>query len=254
MAVLGSGESNNGMVFNVGRQTLVANASPWGWFLEADLHDQPVKAGQQITSSIMVVLDALDQQDRTPERVEKVRHYFGLADGNGCGVTVRHGRLISTQGILTLAGDGGVVVLELPKPDWNVALPLGLRFVGFNPNWTIGQLHRQGYLPAFYRRPGVVYRSLGLDDEGVAFLALYPDRASCTQVSVGHPVQCADRDLVIEVAMLSDSPPQYHVAVNNPTDRPIRTVLKRAMDLPGFAFPDTPVDVPPGACLDIREK
>jgi len=254
VAVLGSGESNSGMVFNMGRQALVANASPWGWFLETDLRDSLVKAGQKITSSIMVVLDALDQQERTPERVEKVRRHYGLADGNGCSVTVRRGRLLSQRGILTLASDSGIVDLEIPKPHWNVALPLGLRFVGFNPNWTVGQLQYQGYLPTFYCRPAVVYRNLGLDDEGVAFLALYPDQASHTQVSVGHPVQCADRDLVIELAMLSDSPPQYHVAVNNPTDRRIRTALKKTIDLPRFAFPDTPVDVAPGGYLVVRDK
>jgi hypothetical protein len=252
LAVLGSGESNNGMVFNTSRQVLVARASPWGWYLEADLHDQPVKAGQRFTSNVTVVLDALDQSDRTTERVEKVRRYLGLTGENGCAAKVQRGRLVSQDGVLTLAGERGVVDLELPNPGWKVALPLGLRFVGFNPNWTVGQLQCRGYMPSFHRRPAIVYRNLGLDDEGVGFLALYPDQSSCTQVSVGHPVQCRERDLIIEVAMLSDSPPWYHVAVNNPTSRPIRTVLTKTLDLPGFTFPDTPVEVPPGGYLEIR--
>jgi hypothetical protein len=44
------------------------------------------------------------------------------------------------------------------------------------------------------------------------------------------------------------------VAANNPTDRPIRAVLKQTTGLPGFAFPDTPVDVSPGGYLGIRGK
>ncbi|MBU4366519.1 MAG: hypothetical protein L6437_06895 [Kiritimatiellae bacterium] len=37
-----------------------------------------------------------------------------------------------------------------------------------------------------------------------------------------------------------------HVAVNNPTDKPIKTTLNKCMDLTGFEFPDTEVEVPPG--------
>ena len=38
---------------------------------------------------------------------------------------------------------------------------------------------------------------------------------------------------------MNSSPNEYHLAVNNPTDAPITTTLKKCMDLPGFVFADT---------------
>jgi hypothetical protein len=254
VACVGTGESNTGMVFNIGREPLVANASPWGWFLEAELKAPAVKAGQKLETHVIVVLDALDQTDRSPERIEKVRRYFGLAGEKENGLVVRRGKVLSHRGPLAIAPDHGLVELDVPNPGWKFDLPFGVRFEGFNPNWSVLEIQHEGYLPPFYKRPGIVCRSLGLDDQRQAFLSLYPDHARRARITVGHPVQCSAPDLVIEVAMLFDSPPQYHVAVNNPTDRPIRSVLKRAMALPGFEFADTPVDVPPGGYLVVHEK
>jgi len=69
-----------------------------------------------------------------------------------------------------------------------------------------------------------------------------------------HPIQCDNPQLVTEFAQLNAKPAEYHVAVNNPTDAPIKTVLKKCMDLPGFEFADTAVDVPPGGYQVIRAK
>ena len=61
-------------------------------------------------------------------------------------------------------------------------------------------------------------------------------------------------DLMIEVTQLSTKPFSYHVAVNNPTDNPIATMLKKSMDLPGFLFADMPIEVPAGGYLVVQEK
>jgi hypothetical protein len=53
---------------------------------------------------------------------------------------------------------------------------------------------------------------------------------------------------------LSIKPLSYRVAVNNPTDQPLKTTLKKTMDLPGFDFPDTPVEVPAGGYVVAKEK
>jgi len=66
----------------------------------------------------------------------------------------------------------------------------------------------------------------------------------------GAPVLCDNPALIIEFTKLSDKP-EYRVAVNNPTDQPIRTVLRQGIALPGFKFPDTPVEVPAGAYLVV---
>ncbi|MBI4023834.1 MAG: hypothetical protein HY360_02570 [Verrucomicrobia bacterium] len=254
VAVVGTGDSNLGAVFNIGKEPLQLAPCASGWFIQAAMKDQPVKAGQRVTAHIMVVLDALDQTDRTPARLEKIREYFGLTGKNGCGAVIKRGKVVSQFGTLDLAPEKGLVELEVPNPGWKLDLPLGVRFFGFNPNWTVGEIQFAGYLPSFYKRPPVVYRNLGLDEEQVAFLSLYPDQAASTHVVVGHPLQCDDGNLIIEIAMLNDNPAEYHVGVNNPTDKPIRTMLRKCMELPGFEFPDQEIDVPAGGYVVMKEK
>jgi hypothetical protein len=85
-------------------------------------------------------------------------------------------------------------------------------------------------------------------------LAVYPENVPVSRSVVGHPVQCDNPNLIIEVAQLNSQPKEYHVAVNNPTDAPIQTVLYKCMDLPGFEFADTPIEVPAGGYLVVKEK
>ena len=63
-----------------------------------------------------------------------------------------------------------------------------------------------------------------------------------------------DPEWIIEFAQLSAQPPQYRVAVNNPTDAPLKTTLRKCIDLPGFDFPDRPLEVPAGGYLVVRER
>ena len=43
-----------------------------------------------------------------------------------------------------------------------------------------------------------------------------------------------------------DNPWQWHISVNNPTDRKITTTLHKTMDLPGLNFPDKTIILNPG--------
>jgi hypothetical protein len=192
--------------------------------------------------------------ERNLLRLEALRKYYGLAGEGGSGIVVRRGKLLSHKGLVDLAPDGGVVEFEVPNPGWRLNLPLGVRLIGFNPNWAVGQLQLAGYSPGFYTDGRNVYRNLGLDDRDIAYLAVYPDAAPKAHSIVGHPVQCDQPSLVIEVTQLSVKPFEYRVAVNNPTDSPIRTTLRKAMDLPGFDFPDAPVEVPPGGYVVVKQK
>jgi hypothetical protein len=99
-----------------------------------------------------------------------------------------------------------------------------------------------------------VYRSLAVDDRDMAYLAVYPDNVPMSHFIVGHPVQCDHPELVIEFCQLNSRPMEYHLAVNNPTDAPINTTLKKCMDLPSFEFMDKKITVAPGAYVVIREK
>ncbi len=64
----------------------------------------------------------------------------------------------------------------------------------------------------------------------------------------GHPVIAGTegRDLSIQVTKVGDNPDKRHVSVNNPTDQPVKTKLKKTMDLPGLTLEETEIDLQPG--------
>jgi hypothetical protein len=58
------------------------------------------------------------------------------------------------------------------------------------------------------------------------------------------------KDLFIQVIALTDPTPGadtlWHVAVNNPTDQPVTTVLENNMHVPEVTFTRQPVQLAPG--------
>jgi hypothetical protein len=246
VALLPSQLGNTSVCFNVGDTAIAAAPGPFdNWYLKpARLGEY--KKGDVISWRYLVITDGMDESARNLMRVEQLRRYYGLAGEGGSGIVVTRGKLLSQQGLVDLAPENGVVDFTVPNPGWRLNLPLGIRLIGFNPNWTVGQLQIEGYAPGFYTARKDLYRNLGLDDRDMAFVAVYPDAAPTTHNIIGHPVQCNNPALVIEVTQLSVKPLTYRVAVNNPTDAPITTVLQKGMELPGFTFPDTPITVPAG--------
>lgn len=242
------------MLFNAGPgplSTLVTRAFS-GWWLNSPRRGA-CKAGEQFSYRCLVIYDALDEPVINTMRVESLRRYFGFTGENGCGLQMKRGKVLSQFGVVELESEQSVVEFEVPNPGWRVNLPLGFRLRGFNPNWTVGQLQIEGYTQGFYTHGKNVYRQLGMDDRDVIHLAVYPDFAPKTHTLIGHPVVCNAKDLIVEFTKLSDKP-EYHLAVNNPTDKPIKTTLKKNMDLPGFELPDTPVEVAAGGYVVVREK
>jgi hypothetical protein len=255
LALLPTQAGNMGMVFNIGTEPVQA-VLPYkqGFWQLRPTGSGPHTAGDRFTWRLLVVNDALDEKGLNLQRVEKLHRYLGLTGENGCGLKLRQGTVRSQFGLIDLQPQDGVLDFEIPNPGWRVNIPLGMRILGLNPNWTVGQWQISGYTPGFYTNGRNVYRNLALDDRGVAHLAVYPDYANPTRSIVGHPVQCGNPALIIEVVQLSSKPTSYRVAVNNPTDAPITTVLTKTMNLPGFTFPDTPVTVPAGGYLVVLEK
>ncbi|MHB9023038.1 MAG: hypothetical protein ACYC7E_02530 [Armatimonadota bacterium] len=256
LALLPNEKGNIGIIFNVGTEPVKLTPPPQGmsWRFAPARAEGARKAGETFDWHLLVLHDALDEKELNLARIERLRRYLGLTGENGCGIAVKRGKLVSQFGIIDLAPQDGIVEFTVPNPGWKVNVPLGMRFTGFNPNWTIGQFQRAGHSPGFYTDGKNVYRNLATDDRDMVHLAVYPDRVPTTHMVVGHPVQCDAPQLIIEVTMLNDAPHAYRVAVNNPTDKPITTVLKKAMDLPGFDFPDSPVSIPAGGYLVIRAK
>lgn len=213
----------------------------------------PRKAGESFSYRFLTVYDALDEPAINTMRIESLRRYFGLTGENGCGLNVRRGKPISQFGLIEIEAENGVVDFEVPNPGWRVNLPLGFRFHGFNPNWTVGEVQVAGASQGFYTDGRNVYRQVGLDDRDLAHLSVYPDAAAATHCRIGHPVQCDRPDLILEFTVLRDQPFECRVAVNNPTDEPIRATLRQGMDVPSFSFADTTIEAPAGGYVVVRD-
>jgi hypothetical protein len=252
VGTFGVNQGNPSAIFNVGKEDL--NYQPAYQQRQFFLANLPAegKAGQKFSWSFFYVWDGFDHDARNLARLERIRSYFGLDGKSNSGIVVKRGKLLSHFGLVDLTPTDGIVEFEVPEPDFNLDVPLGLRFIGFNPNWTVGQFQISGYSPGFYSKGANVYRNLGTDDRDMVHLAVYTKGVPKTHGIVGHPLQCNAKDLIIEVTHLNDNPARWYVAVNNPTDKPIKTVLKRTMDLPGFDFPDTAITAPAGAYQVIR--
>lgn len=252
-AVIPTKEGITSALFNVGSGTV--SAAPWGSVsFSLPVQGKTFKAGESLEWRYLVFMDNLDQSVHNLHRIERIREYYGLDGKHNSGINVKRGRILSHFGVVDLSPDNGVVEFEVPAPDFPLQLPLGLRFIGFNPNWALGQFQISGYSMRNYTDGSNVYRSLATDDRGMAYLAVYPDNVPLSHSIVGHPVQCDNPQLVIEFAQLNSKPVEYHVAVNNPTDAPIKTTLKKCMDLPGFEFPDREIEVPAGGYMVVKEK
>lgn len=256
LALLHNEMGNNCVVFNAGQAPLqlqpICNGA-W-WVFSVPLSDAKRKAEETFEWRYLVAMDAIDQTALNMHRIERIRSFYGLDGSNGSGIVVKTGKLLSHFGVVDIEPQKGVVEFEVPRPDWECDLPLGLRFIGFNPNWSIVLHQIEGYSQGFYTNGKDVYRSLALDDRGMAHLAVYPYPVEKTHCVAGHPVQCDAKDLIIEVAMLGSKPPLYHVAVNNPTDTAIKTTLRKCMALPRFEFQDTPVEVPAGGYVVVKKE
>jgi len=136
--------------------------------------------GRTLCWQYLIVVDPLDQPAHNLARVERIRHYYGLDGTPGSGLVVQRGKLLRHFGVVDVAPDNGVVEFELPAPDFDLDIPLGLRFIGFNPNWTVGQFRVEGHSTGFYTRGKNVYRNLATDDRDMVHLAVYTKGVAMT--------------------------------------------------------------------------
>ena len=131
------------------------------------------------------------------------------------------------------------------------ALLLPLRVGPFKQSrWTVGLLQIAGYTVGYYGGGADRYTSLGLDDDGFAYIPLYAGRAPLTHVVVGCPVTANGHGaeaLFIQVTHVDEDPQVWHVEVNNPTDTTITVTFHNGMKLPGFpAIVTAPVTIGAG--------
>ncbi len=241
--------SNTHLFINRGAPA-VLEANPQGayWLqLYLDLNNKPVKAGDRFDTEIFAMTWPMNQQ---------ISNARGLADAvtyleNPAGLVLSRGKTgPKTGGLLEFLPENGSVELSIPKSERPIVVPV--RVSGLNKRWTAGLYQIDGYRTHYYSKGNSGWRALGLDFDGRAYVPLYVSMAPKTQVMIGQPVvaDAAGNELFIQVTRLNDgidgNPPLWHMSVNNPTDKPVTSILKRAMEIPGLDFTEEKVTLNPG--------
>jgi hypothetical protein len=225
-------------------------APPNSLVISADISGRSVKKDDMVHFELFSLGIPLNVEVKDAESMRRLLTYLGEPQG----LEILRGKRLASPGFVEVASEEGAVEVRVPKPTEKTHLTLPLRVKGMNRRWTVGVWQKSGYVKGDYGTGSNRYRPLGVDEFGYAYVPLYVDLASETRVVAGHPVVADEngKELFIQVTHVWDNPPQWHVSVNNPTDKTVRTKLHQAMDLPGLAFPDTVVELKPGAYEVLR--
>lgn len=219
-------------------------------FVFADMADPKVKAGDTYAWELFATCAPVSTDIPTIEAVLARYRYLAAPEG----LKLIRGKRLPAPGMFEVAPVGGAVELSVPRPKTPLGITLPLRVNNLNRNWTAGLWQKSGYVKGDYGTGQNRYRPMGMDDDGFAYVPLYVEKADVTHVVAGHPVIASGdgKDLFIQVTLLRDNPWQWHVAVNNPTDKPIRTTLAKGMDLPELILPEGPITIAPGEYRVVR--
>jgi hypothetical protein len=239
---VGKGLGNAQLFFNRGPDLTLVLAA--GLELRGNLEGVEFKRGDTYTTEIAGFGFPLDVPVHTAEGLQKYADYLAQP----AGMQILRGKRADSPGVLELTPADSAVELSIPRPAARLSLTVPLVVRGLNTRWSVGLFQKAGYSKGFYGSGADRYRPVGLDFDGNAYVPLYVDWADLTHVRVGHPIVAdgSGKDLFIQVTRVADSPGRWHVSVNNPTDREVTTMLRKAMDLPGFVFTQMKVTFQPG--------
>ena len=256
-----SEQAYNGVLFiNRGDPIVIGvNIDPRGqkaWYVRvmADLEGKQVKAGDVFHHEVFSVNEALDTEAYGPERFQYILKYLAAVES----MTVVRGSRINTLGFFDIKTDGTErpIELKVTQPTEPVALTIPVRVFGLNPKWSAGLFQISGHSPGNYTNGMNVYTTLGFDFDGRVYASLYPDQSPETHVVIGHPVVCDTPELFIEAMPRSSKEGKgydWHIAVNNPTDRPVKAAFRVGMDLPGLSFEPQTHTIPAGGYAVLGE-
>ncbi len=216
------------------------------------LAGQAVAAGDSRGFEIFSLNFPVDMELRDPGDLSRYLDYLRKLPG----VRLMRGERIGTSGTLRMSPDNGVVELSATAAEAPERMTLPLQIEGLNPRWSAGLLQRAGYVKGYYGNGANRWRPVAVSAEGRACVPLFVALAPETKVSLGHPVvaDAAGRELFIQATRLRETPPHWHVSVNNPTDHPIHTKLSAPMELEGVSIPGAPVEIPAGGYIVLRAE
>jgi hypothetical protein len=200
-----------------------------------------VTGAERPTFEMAALALPVDPPPQGPQDLAAILRY--LRDPSS--VTLNRGQRRMSPGLIDINADNGAIELQLPKVPFDGILPA--RVHGLNPRWSAGLLQLQGYAAGFYGSGENRYRALAVDAEGAAHLPLDASRTDL-RLRAGHPISAdgAGEELFVQVTCLGGQPFRWHISVNNPTGKIVRTTLRGTMEVPGLSFAEREVTLAPG--------
>ncbi len=241
--------SNTELFINRGAP-VVLHFPPTGEYwvkMYADFENQAVKPGDTYDTEFFAISWPMNQRFTSARDIATAVTYLATPTGLQL---LRGARGDTTGGLLELTASDSAVELAIPKSPLPINVPL--RVSGFNKRWSVGLYQLDGHRTHYYSKANSGYRALGLDFDGRAYVPLYVSLAANTHVRLGHPIVAdkAGQELFIQVTRINDgddkTPPTWHVSVNNPGDKRVRTKLRQVMELPGLNFKTKTLTLAPG--------
>jgi hypothetical protein len=220
--------------------------------VRADIADKQVRKGDTFTFELISLNTSVDVAIHSTEAVQRLRAYLAAPEK----MQVLRGAKTDVAGLVDFEPKDYAIEIVIPKPSTDLNMTLPLRISHLNRNWTAGLFQKKGYVKGTYGTGENRYRGVGLDFEGSAHIPLYVDKSETTHILAGHPIvadECG-KNISINVIHLFDNPHQWHVSVNNLTDKPITTKLKQAMELPGLDFEEREVTLGSGEYRTLATK
>lgn len=218
----------------------------------ADLEGKEFKEGENAHYEFLSVADTVDVSVRGQSRFLHLIRYLESPEGFKL---IRGERGEESPGLMELKAAKGAVEFRITKPKTPVEFTLPVRINGLNPRWSAGFFQIDGYCLGHYGTGKNRYKPAGIDLDGRAYGALFPDYSAETHVVIGHPVISNRKELFIQVTQKepgSGGAP-WHVSVNNPTNEQITARFTKAMSLPGFEFKDQTRTIPAGGYVVLSE-
>jgi len=246
--------SNSLLVINRGEPFRITASQPRtsiALFFWGDVQGRAVQRGQKLHYEFLMVSDPVHASVRGPYRFLQIVRYLAKPGG----LTIPRGKRQASHGLVELAARDGAAELTIARPARPVRVTLPVRVSGLNPRWSAGLFQISGYVQGRYGGGKNRYRPAGLDPEGRAYGALFPDYAPEPHVVIGHPIVCDRRELFIQVTQknLGQGRSGWHVSVNNPTDAPVTATFQQAMRVPGLEFPTQKHTIPAGGHVVLAE-
>lgn len=201
----------------------------------------PQRAGQECEVAFLIVgiPRATERTRRLPspttEVVERFAHDFGLRDGRPAySVAPRAGTVTGRRYVLAVDGRESAAFSGTLAGDLVSTLPIAVS--GLADRWSA----------VLYDRRLRQSRPIGVF-EGTAWAVVRLHGE--LDLFVGHPVTCDRPEVTIQATQTGET--VWTVEVHNPTDAPVRTVLRRNPEFDPFrgAAPEEVLDVPAGASV-----